>query len=345
MKNKFNCHSSIPFEVVVLENEPYVFLVCSTEGSVRQYDIREKTSCNCSNCDRDVIIHLPFPIQSMDIPQTRSYECALAVNNGCVHFYDRRKVFCSAKSHDYGNNAIMFQYDARKSHPGILTSGFTSLKYSKDGSELLCNYVGERVVVISCDFSEKMGSSHILVSRPECFSRTCYFDASNSSVKKEISKGNRIKKSVEDETNGTKPHPIKHKLEYFNSQSSLSGSDLLRSRTYNNSKLISFIPRHSSSYTGHSNVKTMLKEAIFWGKRYVMAGSDCGHVFIWDRMTEKICQILVGDKYIVNSLDHHPLYPVLACSGIDSTIKIFSATSYNPSSEEEINQVKLLILL
>uniref|UniRef100_A0A6B2FX51 DDB1-and CUL4-associated factor 6 (Trinotate prediction) n=1 Tax=Myxobolus squamalis TaxID=59785 RepID=A0A6B2FX51_MYXSQ len=82
----------------------------------------------------------------------------------------------------------------------------------------------------------------------------------------------------------------------------------------------------------------MLKEAIFWGKNYLVAGSDCGHVFIWNRETDKVVQLLSGDTHIVNSLDHHPELPILACSGIDNTIKIFSPDVYSPTPQDEINR-------
>ncbi|EHA98199.1 Nuclear receptor interaction protein [Heterocephalus glaber] len=35
-------------------------------------------------------------------------------------------------------------------------------------------------------------------------------------------------------------------------------------------------------YKGHHNSRTMIKEANFWGTNFVMSGSDCGHIFIWD---------------------------------------------------------------
>ncbi|CAH1964981.1 unnamed protein product [Acanthoscelides obtectus] len=40
-------------------------------------------------------------------------------------------------------------------------------------------------------------------------------------------------------------------------------------------------------YTGHRNARTMIKEATFWGNDYVMSGSDCGHVFIWEKKHRK----------------------------------------------------------
>ncbi|KAL8651528.1 MAG: hypothetical protein Q9210_003205, partial [Variospora velana] len=74
---------------------------------------------------------------------------------------------------------------------------------------------------------------------------------------------------------------------------------------------------HTRSYAGHCNVRTV-KDANFFGPNdeYVVSGSDSGHFFIWDKKTSELVNILQGDG--------HPYEPVLAVSGIDSTIKIFS---------------------
>ncbi|KAL8834208.1 MAG: hypothetical protein Q9170_003865 [Blastenia crenularia] len=82
---------------------------------------------------------------------------------------------------------------------------------------------------------------------------------------------------------------------------------------------------HTRSYAGHCNVRTV-KDANFFGldDEYVVSGSDSGHLFIWDKKTSEIVNILQGDGEIVNVVQGHPYEPVLAVSGIDSTIKIFS---------------------
>ena len=98
----------------------------------------------------------------------------------------------------------------------------------------------------------------------------------------------------------------------------------------------------SRSYRGHCNVKTV-KDVNFFGLQdeYVVSGSDSGHLFIWDRKTSQLVNILEGDSEVVNvvqgnylNLSHangyltqslgHPYEPLLAVSGIDHTIKIFS---------------------
>ncbi|XP_053562802.1 DDB1- and CUL4-associated factor 6 isoform X2 [Bombina bombina] len=99
-------------------------------------------------------------------------------------------------------------------------------------------------------------------------------------------------------------------------------------------------PSPNVVYKGHRNSRTMIKEAGFWGKNFVMSGSDCGHIFIWDRHTAEHLMLLEADNHVVNCLQPHPFDPILASSGIDYNIKIWSpleqAKSFNWKLAEEV---------
>jgi len=92
-------------------------------------------------------------------------------------------------------------------------------------------------------------------------------------------------------------------------------------------KVASTIPcgSHTRVYRGHCNVKTV-KDVNFFGldDEYVVSGSDDGNLFIWDRKTSQLVNILEGDGEVVNVAQGHPYETMLAVSGIDHTIKIFS---------------------
>lgn len=75
----------------------------------------------------------------------------------------------------------------------------------------------------------------------------------------------------------------------------------------------------------------MIKEATFWGNDFVMSGSDCGHVFIWQRNNAKLKMLLQADQHVVNCLQPHPSLPILATSGIDHDIKIWAPILDEPS--------------
>lgn len=78
-------------------------------------------------------------------------------------------------------------------------------------------------------------------------------------------------------------------------------------------------------YCGHCNTTTDIKEASFFGNngQYIVAGSDDGSFFIWDRYTTNIVRILRGDERIVNCLQPHPSTCLLATSGIDPVIRLW----------------------
>ena len=54
-------------------------------------------------------------------------------------------------------------------------------------------------------------------------------------------------------------------------------------------------------YSGHCNVKTV-KDVNFFGLQddYVVSGSDCGNLFIWDKLTSQLLSILSADSEVVN---------------------------------------------
>lgn len=58
---------------------------------------------------------------------------------------------------------------------------------------------------------------------------------------------------------------------------------------------------HTRVYRGHCNIKTV-KDVNFFGlnDEYVVSGSDSGHLFIWDRKTSDLVNILAGDGEVVN---------------------------------------------
>ncbi|KAJ5964914.1 uncharacterized protein N7479_004790 [Penicillium vulpinum] len=98
---------------------------------------------------------------------------------------------------------------------------------------------------------------------------------------------------------------------------------------------------HMRSYRGHCNVKTV-KDVNYFGlnDEYVVSGCDSGHIFIWDRKTSNLANILEGDSEVVNVVQGHPYEPMIAASGIDNTIKIFSPDQN--AQEDARNGVNIL---
>ena len=75
-----------------------------------------------------------------------------------------------------------------------------------------------------------------------------------------------------------------------------------------------------SCHPGHRNSQTV-KGVSFLGEddKFVMSGSDDGHIYIWSSNDGILRQWLKGDKHVVNCLEPHPCQPLsFATSGAPS---------------------------
>ncbi|CRK89061.1 CLUMA_CG002533, isoform A [Clunio marinus] len=113
------------------------------------------------------------------------------------------------------------------------------------------------------------------------------------------------------------------------SNSSSSGSD---DDTTINKPKFNYVKQ---KFLGHRNARTMIKEANFWGDDFILSGSDCGHCFIWNRHNGELVNLLQADRHVVNCVQPHQSLPILATSGIDYNVKIWT-----PSEEENVYDEK-----
>lgn len=83
---------------------------------------------------------------------------------------------------------------------------------------------------------------------------------------------------------------------------------------------------YKERFVGRSNSKTDIKEANFFGPdgKYIVAGSDDGNLFIFERPSGAVVDVLNADKSIVNCVQPHPYICLLASSGIDHEIRLWS---------------------
>ncbi|ETN62216.1 wd and tetratricopeptide repeat protein [Anopheles darlingi] len=82
---------------------------------------------------------------------------------------------------------------------------------------------------------------------------------------------------------------------------------------------------YEDRFVGHCNTKTDIKEANYFGDtHYIVAGSDDGNFFVWDRKNGIISSIYHADELIVNCVQPHPYICLLATSGIDHEVRLWS---------------------
>nr|XP_054760104.1 DDB1- and CUL4-associated factor 8-like [Lytechinus pictus] len=128
---------------------------------------------------------------------------------------------------------------------------------------------------------------------------------------------------------------------------SYNGQEILAS--YNDEDIYLFDSSHSDgadfihAYRGHRNNATV-KGVNFYGPKseYIVSGSDCGNVFLWEKESEKIVQYMQGDVGgVVNCLEPHPLLPCLATSGLDHDVKVWLPTRSEPTPMDGLKKLMM----
>ncbi|KAH1122708.1 hypothetical protein J1N35_005868 [Gossypium stocksii] len=103
-------------------------------------------------------------------------------------------------------------------------------------------------------------------------------------------------------------------------------------------------------YKGHRNCETV-KGVTFFGPKseYVVSGSDCGRIFIWKKKGGQLVRVMEADKHVVNCIESHPHTTVLASSGIERDIKIWTPKAIDkatlPTNIERVPKRGLFRLL
>jgi len=80
------------------------------------------------------------------------------------------------------------------------------------------------------------------------------------------------------------------------------------------------------SVGGHINSQTFLKSVTYFGPReeYIVCGDDLAHTWIWDRRSGMLVNLVCTDMSVANGCVSHPFLPMLACWGIDDTVKVLA---------------------
>ncbi|PRW39165.1 WD and tetratricopeptide repeats 1-like [Chlorella sorokiniana] len=93
-------------------------------------------------------------------------------------------------------------------------------------------------------------------------------------------------------------------------------------------------------FVGQCNLQTDIKECCFLGcsDELVATGSDDGRVFIFRTATGECIRVFTADEDVANAVQPHPHLPVLATSGIESTVKLWSPEG-EPTTGGSIGEV------
>uniref|UniRef100_A0A8C2I9H3 Ddb1 and cul4 associated factor 6 n=1 Tax=Cyprinus carpio TaxID=7962 RepID=A0A8C2I9H3_CYPCA len=453
---QFTCHYGTAYEIITVPNDPYTFLSCGEDGTVRWFDMRMKTSCTKEDCKDDILINCQRAATSISICPLVPYYLAVGCSDSSVRIYDRRMLGTRATGNYMGRGTIGMCVCFVPEHLSSKSCRVTSLCYSEDGQEVLVSYSSDYIYLfdpkddqarelkgpseerreelrqppvkrlrLRGDWSdtgprarpeserERDGEQSPNVSlmqrmsdmlsrwfeeaseaqssraRPQTRPRAGHVISDQSIGVTEASPNTtETLKSTSVPSLGTSPgyssgsgstppgpgrtgtaEPV---LSLHYSTEGTTTTAVLKLIFYKHYSACSTFHRRSAAariqelfrrrkerremeesetqnirrpsikmvYKGHRNSRTMIKESCFWGNNFVMSGSDCGHIFIWDRHTGEHLMLLEADNHVVNCLQPHPYDPILASSGIDYDIKLWSpleqSASFNRVLAEEV---------
>lgn len=94
------------------------------------------------------------------------------------------------------------------------------------------------------------------------------------------------------------------------------------------------------AYSGHQNCDTV-KGVNFFGPNceYVVSGSDCGRIFIWRKKDGELLRAMEADRHVVNCIEPHPHATVIASSGIEYDIKLWTPNAIEPAPPVNMDEV------
>ncbi|XP_053561071.1 DDB1- and CUL4-associated factor 8 isoform X2 [Bombina bombina] len=219
---------------------------------------------------------------------------------------------------------------------------------------------GEDAVVFTIDLRQDRPASRLVVTKEKEKKVGLYTIYVNPSNTYQFAVGGRDqfvriydqRKINENENNGVLKKFCPHHLVTSEAKANITclvyshdGTELLAS--YNDEDIYLFNSSHSDGaeyikrYKGHRNNATV-KGVNFYGPKseFVVSGSDCGHIFLWEKSSCQIVQFMDGDKGgVVNCLEPHPHLPVLATSGLDYDVKIWVPTAKEPTELDGLKEI------
>ncbi|RYH25831.1 hypothetical protein EON65_15165 [archaeon] len=321
-------HRGRAHRVALMPTQPDQFLSCGEDGYVCLFDIRDKTQRVFSTpIDQDML----SIIQANDLPSLK------------LQFKPRGRAPVSVygigsnpgKPHEIavaGAYAKIAIYDLRSpTHPvhflcpqHLQTNNnkhITGLKYSYNGELIVASYNDEDVYTFF--------SSGAPPSSPPLPSHT------------EPTANNTVQEAAAQEGGSgalqTATKCVSRVFQSLFGYASVRSSSSLQAASSPELEDAYSARCYFQRYSGHRNSDTV-KQVNFLGgqSEFVVSGSDCGHIFIWDTVTSRLVKVLKGDDVgAVNCLNSHPSLPILATSGLESEAKLWAPIGEYDKDEEQ----------
>lgn len=351
------CHSSYAKRIAV-EDSPSQFLSVGEDGTVRQHDMRVSHQCKIG-CPAP-LVKFPHPLSTLSNTSLACHLFVVAGHSPYGYLFDRRNSGRFIKE-EWG---VPLQTDdfttcvrrfGRKSRGWSESRGdeyITGARMSsKSSHEVLLSYSSDAVYLYSTmdDATETVDlgnreypDENVPVDTfGEMQSHSSFDELLSNHISAVANLGVDVDgETTQADTNGADTTVLLSHYHETTSEPDSNDEDV-QAYKLSNSTVPIVLPRRR--YAGTCNIETV-KDVNFLGPNdeYVVSGSDDGNWFTWDKNTGDLINILEGDGSIVNVIEGHPHLPVVATSGIDSSIKLFAPVP-GPSQFSRIHQARRIM--
>lgn len=316
------CHDNRVKRIVV-EESPDLFLSVGEDGTVRQHDMRTPHNCRDGTCPAP-LTKVNHELSTLSLSPITPHQFVVAGEAPYGYLYDRRHVGRVLKR-EWGEvprageevTTCVRRFGRPQERRGEQNSRrehVTGARISpSNGHEVLLSYSGDRVYLYS--------------TRDQPCSDDDLASPTTSIMPANATQPQKMPLVVPQPSSSTGSAE-----ESQNQDIDLEDEDLAAfiefddppTRDYQTDIPV-IMPR--CQYAGARNVAT-IKDVNFLGPRdeWVVSGSDDGNFFIWSKATGSLQGIYEGDSSVVNVIEGHPHFPLVAVSGIDTTVKLFAPT-------------------
>ncbi|KAI0750806.1 WD40 repeat-like protein [Daedaleopsis nitida] len=342
---------------IVTEDSPDLFLTVAEDGSVRQHDLRVFHSCRAESCPAP-LVQVNHELSTVALSPLTPYQFVVAGNSPYGYLFDRRHAgrrfreeWGQPPNDDEVTTCVRrFGRRARGQHERKGNEHITGSRMaSSNGHEVLLSYSADGIYLYST--RDDPGPTSMASRESSLISRnkkTKKLSRESSTTPPHVShaeltvaQSNRDALMEEDierifaedsVSSGEERRPLLEDdamdedddaclADEEDEEGSEDDEDGQGDTRCEGVPII--MPR--SRFEGICNVETV-KDVNFLGPRddFVVSGSDDGHWFMWEKDTGRLHDILEGDGAVVNVIEGHPHLPLVAVSGIDTTVKLFS---------------------
>ncbi|KAI0026963.1 WD40-repeat-containing domain protein, partial [Vararia minispora EC-137] len=322
---------------IVTEESPDLFLTVAEDGTVRQHDLRTLHSCR-SGCPAP-LVKLASDLSTLSLSPLTPYQFVVAGESPYGFLFDRRHAgrFIEEEwgvpiSDDSITCVRMFGRPQRS--PGE-RRGYEHVTGSRmsstNGHEVLHAYSSDAVYLYSTRDDAEVVSA---ASEPGILTPNAKFERKINRASPPSSRD-----WVADPGDFLPGGFTADEDEEEEGEGGGDDNDVLMPDGHDNVPVV--LPRRR--FTGHCNIET-IKDVNFLGPtdEFVVSGSDDGNWFMWHKSTGALCGIYHGDDSVVNVIESHPYLPLVAVSGIDTTVKLFAPVQYKSKASRMRNAETIL---